>query len=98
MNITKTEFDDYSFKNGFDRGDIMFLIGKDAEDMNIGDVIYKYDSNEIKHLMKTDEDNINVLFNQQIEEDDSLIFNEDINLEDIDLEDIDLEDKDIIKI
>ena len=39
LNITKSEFEDYPFKNGFNRGDIMFLIGKDPEEIKIGEVI-----------------------------------------------------------
>nr|MCK4930118.1 signal peptidase I [Nanoarchaeota archaeon] len=39
LNITRYDFEEYPFKNGFNRGDIMFLIGKKPEDINIGDVI-----------------------------------------------------------
>ncbi|MBW2991542.1 signal peptidase I [Candidatus Woesearchaeota archaeon] len=39
LNITKSDFETYPFKNGFNRGDIMFLIGKEPRDINIGDVI-----------------------------------------------------------
>jgi signal peptidase I len=39
LNITKQSFSSYSFKRGFNRGDIMFLIGKKPEDIKIGDVI-----------------------------------------------------------
>lgn len=38
-NITKDEFLFFSFKNGFDKGDIMVVIGKEPENINIGDVI-----------------------------------------------------------
>ena len=38
-NITKEVFESAPFRNGFDRGDIMFLMGKDPEDIRIGDVI-----------------------------------------------------------
>ncbi len=38
-NITKEEFENYPLKNGFNRGDIMYLIGKKPEDIKIGDVI-----------------------------------------------------------
>ncbi len=37
--ITKEEFKEYSFKNGFNKGDIMFLHGVEAEEVEIGDVI-----------------------------------------------------------
>lgn len=39
LNITKADFEKYPFKNGFNRGDIMFLIGKEPEDLKIGDVL-----------------------------------------------------------
>jgi len=39
LNITKTMFSDYPFTNGFNRGDIMFLIGKEPDDIKVGDVI-----------------------------------------------------------
>ena len=37
LGITKEEFKDFRFKNGFNKGDIMVLIG--SEKINIGDVI-----------------------------------------------------------
>jgi len=37
--ITKEEFETFSLKNGFNKGDIMILVGKDAEDIELGDVI-----------------------------------------------------------
>lgn len=39
LNITKDEFETYPFQNGFNRGDIMFLIGKKPEEIKLGDVI-----------------------------------------------------------
>jgi len=39
LNITKQDFEEYPFKNGFNRGDIMFLIGKHPADIEVGDVI-----------------------------------------------------------
>jgi|GEM_PF-140447 len=39
LNITKQDFENYPFKNGFNRGDIMFLIGRDPADIDVGDVI-----------------------------------------------------------
>lgn len=39
LGITKANFSEYPFKNGFNKGDLMFLIGKDPEDIRIGDVI-----------------------------------------------------------
>ncbi|MBN2368733.1 signal peptidase I, partial [Candidatus Woesearchaeota archaeon] len=37
--INMNSFEKYPFKNGFDTGDIIVLIGKKAEDIKIGDVI-----------------------------------------------------------
>jgi len=37
--INKEDFNTFSFKNGFNKGDIMFLVGKDAENVEIGDTI-----------------------------------------------------------
>jgi len=37
--IEKSEFEKFSLKNGFNKGDIMVLLGKDSEDIQIGDVI-----------------------------------------------------------
>jgi signal peptidase len=39
MNISKSEFSSYSLKNGFNKGDLMILIGKKPENIKIGDVI-----------------------------------------------------------
>lgn len=38
-NISKSDFRDFSFYNGFNTGDIMILFGKETEDLKIGDVI-----------------------------------------------------------
>lgn len=37
--ITKEEFKEFSFKNGFNTGDIMILYGTKPEDLKIGDII-----------------------------------------------------------
>lgn len=37
--IEKEDFGDFSFKGGFNKGDIMVLRGKSAEDIKIGDII-----------------------------------------------------------
>jgi hypothetical protein len=37
--ITKEEFYDYSFKNGFNKGDIMVLVGDEAKDIYKGDIL-----------------------------------------------------------
>jgi signal peptidase I len=39
LNITKAEFEKYDFKNGFNRGDIMILVGKKPADIQVGEVI-----------------------------------------------------------
>ena len=37
--ISKEEFFSFKFKNGFNKGDVMVLIGKESKDINIGDVV-----------------------------------------------------------
>ena len=37
--ITKGEFDEFPLKNGFNKGDIIVLKGKNPEDIKIGDII-----------------------------------------------------------
>lgn len=37
--ITKDQFHSFNFKNGFNKGDIMILYGKKAEDIKVGEVI-----------------------------------------------------------
>jgi signal peptidase I len=39
LNITSSEFHDYPFPGGFNKGDIMLLIGKKPDDIKVGDVI-----------------------------------------------------------
>jgi signal peptidase I len=39
LNITKEEFQDYIFKKGFNKGDILFIVGVKLENIRIGDVI-----------------------------------------------------------
>jgi len=39
LNINKLEFQEFPFKNGFNTGDIIVLLGKKPEDIEIGDVI-----------------------------------------------------------
>jgi len=38
-NISKGDFSDFPFKNGFNKGDIMVLKGKSAKEINVGDII-----------------------------------------------------------
>jgi len=37
--MTKKEFSNFKFKNGFNKGDIMIVIGKESKDINIGDTL-----------------------------------------------------------
>lgn len=37
--ITKTEFEDFRYTNGFNKGDIMFLKGVEAKNIKVGDVL-----------------------------------------------------------
>ncbi len=39
FNITKTQFEDFSFKKGFNKGDIIFIVKAVPENLKIGDVI-----------------------------------------------------------
>ena len=46
--ILKQDFQEFSFKNGFDRGDIIVLRGKDFKDIEIGEVIV-YDNSRFSY-------------------------------------------------
>ncbi|MGV8169415.1 MAG: signal peptidase I [Candidatus Nanoarchaeia archaeon] len=37
--ITPSEFEEFSFKNGFNKGDIMIIVGKKTEKIEVGDTI-----------------------------------------------------------
>ena len=39
INISKTEFQSFIFRNGFSKGDILFIIKADPEKLKIGDII-----------------------------------------------------------
>ena len=39
FNITKSDFEGYKFKNGFNKGDIMFLRGRDPGNIKIGEIL-----------------------------------------------------------
>jgi signal peptidase I len=39
LGISKEEFSNFKFKNGFNKGDIMIVVGKESKDINIGDVL-----------------------------------------------------------
>ena len=38
-NITQEQFSEFKFSNGFRKGDIMIIIGKDPKDLKVGDVL-----------------------------------------------------------
>ena len=63
--INEGEFETFSLKNGFNKGDIMFLVGRDAEDIEIGDVIV-FNSNRkdpiIHRVVKKMKDNDEIYF------------------------------------
>lgn len=84
-NITKSEFQEMSFKNGFDKGDIMVLYGTKPKNIEIGDIIVfrGYRSEPIIHRVvkitqsngdyhfttKGDHNQISYTFEQDIAED-----------------------------
>jgi len=39
LEITKTEFQSFIFKNGFSKGDILFIVGANPDKLKIGDII-----------------------------------------------------------
>ncbi len=39
FNLTKEEFSKFSFKNGFNKGDIMVIYGVEPKDIKVGDVV-----------------------------------------------------------
>ena len=58
--ISEEEFKQYSFKNGFNKGDIMVLFGVDPENIKMGDVIVfqtQYKSDPIIHRVVDIEQN-----------------------------------------
>nr|MBA4404736.1 signal peptidase I [Nanoarchaeum sp.] len=60
-NIDQEEFREYIFKNGFNKGDIMILVGEEAKDINKGDVIvFQANTNNpiIHRVVKVSEDKV----------------------------------------
>ncbi len=47
--ITKEQFQEFPFKNGFNKGDIMVLVGVEPKNIKIGDVIVYMNSEPIIH-------------------------------------------------
>ena len=39
FNISKKEFENFKFKNGFNKGDILFTVGADVKKLKVGDII-----------------------------------------------------------
>ena len=39
LNITKAEFSDFILRKGFDKGDILFLVGANPDKLKVGDII-----------------------------------------------------------
>jgi signal peptidase I len=39
LGLNKEQFRDFTLKNGFNKGDILFIIGEDPKNINIGDII-----------------------------------------------------------
>src|SRR4030042_1356553 len=39
LNISKEEFDDFRFKRGLNKGDILFIVGSKPEKLKLGDII-----------------------------------------------------------
>ncbi|MBI2134914.1 signal peptidase I [Candidatus Woesearchaeota archaeon] len=81
--IDKTDFEQFSLKNGFNKGDIMVLAGKDAGNINIGDVIVfvegrkdpiihrvvkKYSKDEIIRFQTKGDNNKDSIKTQQLDE------------------------------
>jgi len=59
--ITKTQFDKFIFKKGFNKGDILFIVGTKPEKINVGDIIIfnsGYQSTPIIHrVMRIEKNN-----------------------------------------
>jgi len=82
-NIDKEDFKKFSLKNGFNKGDIMVLVGKDAENIEVGDVIVfqsnrkdpiihrvvnKIDNNSIFYFQTKGDNNKDSIKNSQFDE------------------------------
>jgi len=82
-NIGKEEFKKFSLKNGFNKGDIMVLVGKDAENIEVGDVIVfqsdrkdpiihrvvnKIENNSIIYFQTKGDNNKDSIKNSQLDE------------------------------
>lgn len=50
-NIKKSDFDIFYFRNGFDKGDIMLLVGAKPEKINVGDIVVYSANNNIPPII-----------------------------------------------
>lgn len=59
--VTMNTFENANFKNGFTKGDVLFIVGKDPENLKVGDVII-FNGNErnpiIHRIMTIEQDQI----------------------------------------
>jgi len=65
IEINKTEFKDFIFKNGFNKGDILFIVGTKPKDIKIGDVIIFQTSGQnpiIHRVIRIRQENGNFIF------------------------------------
>ena len=86
--IEKEDFSNYIFKNGFNTGDIIFLMGKKSEDIKIGDLIVfrsSQNNNPIIHrvIKKTYQNGVYYITNKGDHNPDSRSDETDIKQDDI---------------
>ncbi len=66
INITKEQFEDFSLRRGFSKGDILFIIGANTEKLKIGDIILFNSGNQgtpiIHRIIKIREENGEKIF------------------------------------
>jgi signal peptidase I len=58
--ISKEDFLEYSFKNGFNKGDILFVYGTDEKDLEVGDIIVfnaNYRNPVVHRIIEVSEEN-----------------------------------------
>ena len=65
FNITKEQFEEFGFKKGFNKGDILFIVGAKPEKLKVGDIIiFNAGTNHpiIHRIMKIEETNSGRIF------------------------------------
>jgi len=66
INLNKTGFETFSFKNGFSKGDILFIVKADPEKLKVGDIIAFNSGNRgtpvIHRIVKISEENGEKIF------------------------------------